>query len=151
MSADIVFPGYSISHGNTKANANSVAVNMAMLRGILALTPQTPPNAGSASIPTRLAVGRRAVGASNQQFQIIQQLSLATKVGEPATVASGNQLSFEAGRVQLSGTNMLDGEYVILVSVGMAGKREGGTDSRKATILSSRSPALAGDRRGRRR
>jgi hypothetical protein len=76
---------------------------------------QTMQPAVSSPDSLRISIGRRDVGASSQQFQIIEQLSVNRDVRKSARAASGMQLSIEMGRMKLSGAKTLDGEYLILV------------------------------------
>jgi len=63
----------------------------------------------------QVSVGYRAIGALNRQFEVVQQLSISMGAARPAKASNGMQLSLEGDRVRLSGTQMLDGEYVLLV------------------------------------
>jgi hypothetical protein len=60
-------------------------------------------------------IGRRNVGAEQDQFTLITQPGANGGNGNANSPNGGNQLSINAGRLAYNGIQQLDGEYVLLV------------------------------------
>jgi hypothetical protein len=98
-------------------------------------------------------IGRRNVGADQDQFTLITQPGANGGNGNANAPNGGNQLSINAGRLAFNGIQQLDGEYLILVpmdsngavKVGPAQAQQKGTNAgTSATVGNGHMLALLG-------
>lgn len=84
----------------------------------------------------RFMIGRRAVGASNAQFQLMS----ANGGTNGTTVGQNTKLKLVDGNVRLNGVKQLDGEYVVLVMMEDQGQAALGQSQGKNTSSVSAAP-----------